>query len=64
MFDDVPKENPPRYKELRAKWIHDRKEDPSSVNGYFILPACVCSNCGYRVGSERDRCPQCKANMK
>jgi hypothetical protein len=45
-------------------WIHDTREDPSSVSGVFYLPGCTCSECGFRSGHERPFCPHCKAVMK
>ncbi len=49
--------------ELHAHWIHTRVESEESVNGYFLLPQCHCSNCGTTVGFERDVCPHCLAKM-
>ena len=48
---------------LHACWIHTRIRSNESVTGYFILPECKCSNCGYVVGFERPKCPHCKAIM-
>lgn len=50
-------------KVIHAYWIHERKTSSSSVTGYFILPSCICSNCGNFVPSERERCPKCRAIM-
>ena len=48
---------------VHAHWIHETKEDLSSVTGYFVLPACRCSNCGTKQNTERSWCPKCKAVM-
>ncbi len=44
-------------------WIHTKVEDSKSVTGFFILPECKCSKCGFVVSYERDRCPHCMAIM-
>ena len=28
-------------------WIHTKVEDSRSVTGFFILPECKCSKCGF-----------------
>ncbi|MBQ9328574.1 MAG: hypothetical protein IJ225_08595 [Solobacterium sp.] len=50
-------------KNKHGSWIHTRIEDPASVTGYFILPECTCSECGYVANFERERCPHCMAVM-
>ena len=50
-------------KAVHAYWIHQKVNNASSVTGYFILPSCICSNCGNYVTSERDRCTKCRAIM-
>ncbi len=58
--------NPPQdgsRKVIHASWIHQKVNNDSSVTGYFILPTCICSNCGFFVQSERERCPKCRAIM-
>lgn len=49
---------------MAPHWIHDIKEDSSSITGYFYLPGCKCSICGFHVNSEKDKCPGCGAYMK
>lgn len=46
-----------------AYWIHQKKEAPESVKGYFYLPQCSCSNCGAEVNREKTVCPNCMALM-
>jgi len=52
-----------KRKGLHAHWIHEKKENKASVTGYFILPACRCSNCDTWQPSEREKCPKCGAVM-
>ncbi len=52
-----------RRKTIHAYWVHQKKKNEHSVTGYFILPSCICSNCGYFVQSEREKCPKCRAVM-
>ena len=44
-------------------WVHTKVRNEQSVTGYFILPECTCSMCGYVAGYERERCPHCRALM-
>jgi rubrerythrin len=44
-------------------WIHDIREDPSSVKGFVYLRTCTCSVCGYKASFEKPFCPHCKAVM-
>lgn len=46
-----------------AYWIHKKREDKNSVNGYIYLPGCKCSNCGYEANIEKPICPHCQAVM-
>lgn len=46
-----------------AYWIHERREDKSSISGYIYLPQCKCSNCGNSVNMEKPVCPYCGALM-
>lgn len=46
-----------------GSWIHKRVQNAESVTGYFILPECKCSLCGYSSTFEKERCPHCKAIM-
>ena len=45
-------------------WIHDKKEDPSSITGFIYERSCTCSVCGFRVNMERPKCPHCGADME
>lgn len=35
-----------------AYWIHFKREDKESINGFVYLPQCTCSNCEQRVNYE------------
>jgi uncharacterized OB-fold protein len=50
-------------KKKHAYWIHDRKEEDSSMTGYLYLPSCKCSNCGYHSTMEKKVCPECGCLM-
>ena len=63
MFEEVPKQNPPK-KRHKAYWVHDRVKSDQVVGGYYILPSCTCSKCGFRSGSEKERCPRCRTVME
>lgn len=52
-----------KMKAVVPHWIHDTKEDPSSLTGILYLPGCTCSNCGYHANMEKDHCPHCGAKM-
>lgn len=61
---EEPAEEPEEEKEIvRAKWIHDRREDPAYVKGFAYLRTCTCSVCGYKAAHEFPKCPQCHAEM-
>ena len=45
-------------------WIHDKKEDPTSVTGFLYLRSCRCSVCGCEVSFERPKCPHCGTDMQ
>ncbi|MBQ9048262.1 MAG: hypothetical protein IJ120_10260 [Solobacterium sp.] len=45
-------------------WIHETREDPSSVSGIIYLPVCHCSECGYTASFEKPFCPHCGVKMK
>lgn len=51
-------------REVIPHWIHDTREDPSSVTGLIYLRTCTCSECGFRVSFEKPFCPHCKARMQ
>ncbi len=59
----APVEKEPVVPVKHGYWIHDKKFAPESVKGFFYLSACTCSNCGYRVNTERSICPGCKSQM-
>lgn len=40
-------------------WIHDEIKSALSTTGYFMLPWCKCSNCGFFVQYELNFCPNC-----
>lgn len=46
-----------------AYWIHFKREDKESINGFVYLPQCTCSNCEQRVNYEKPICPYCGAIM-
>jgi hypothetical protein len=46
-----------------AYWIHEKREDPTSVNGFIYETACKCSACGYFTNLEKKVCPNCGAKM-
>jgi len=46
-----------------AYWIHEKRKDPASVNGFIYEAACKCSACGYRTNLEKKVCPNCGAVM-
>lgn len=50
-------------KDAIPHWIHDKREDPSSVTGFIYLPGCTCSSCGYHSNMEKPVCPHCGARM-
>ncbi len=45
-------------------WIHHKREDAASVSGFYWLPECECSECGFVVNMEKPVCPHCGANMR
>ena len=45
-------------------WIHETREDPSSVTGVIYLRTCRCSECGFQVSFEKPFCPHCQAEMR
>ena len=45
-------------------WVHETKEDPSYVTGFYYLPGCKCSECGFKVSYERPYCPHCGSKMQ
>lgn len=44
---------------LRGYWIHEEVPSVLSTTGYFKLPWCECSNCGFFVQQEVNFCPNC-----
>lgn len=44
---------------IRGYWIHDKIQSNQSTTGYFKLPWCECSNCGFFVQQEVNFCPNC-----
>lgn len=44
---------------IRGYWIHDKIQSNQSTTGYFKLPWCECSNCGFFVQQELNFCPNC-----
>ncbi|MBQ3272718.1 MAG: hypothetical protein IJH44_05645 [Solobacterium sp.] len=48
----------------RPYWIHDQILDPDYPDGVKVLPGCTCSECGFKVSFERDKCPHCGAVMR
>ncbi len=50
--------------EHQPYWIHDQILDPDYPDGVKVLPGCTCSECGFKVSFERDKCPHCGAVMR
>ena len=50
-------------RDIIPHWIHDTREDPSSVTGLIYLRTCRCSECGFHVSFEKPFCPHCGAVM-
>ena len=50
--------------ERKPYWIHDQILDPDYPDGVKVLPGCTCSECGFKVSFERDKCPHCGAVMR
>ena len=48
---------------VHAYWIHERVKAKTSVTGYYYLPDCVCSNCGFYSRRELAVCRSCNAIM-
>ena len=48
---------------LRGYWIHEEIQSNQSITGYFKLPSCECSNCGFLVQQELNFCPNCGCLM-
>ncbi len=48
---------------VHAYWIHHRRHSESYARGYYSLPVCDCSACGYTAGIEKPVCPSCRAVM-
>ncbi len=46
-----------------AHWIHHKRPEADSLTGFFYLPGCDCSNCGYTANLEKKICPSCGAVM-
>jgi len=46
-----------------AYWIHHRRKSESYAKGYYSLPVCDCSNCGYTASIEKPVCPNCRSVM-
>ncbi len=46
-----------------AYWIHHRRRSESYAKGYYSLPVCDCSNCGYTASIEKKICPSCHCVM-
>ena len=46
-----------------AYWIHHRRRSEAYARGYYSLPVCNCSNCGYLAGMEKPVCPSCRSIM-
>ncbi len=46
-----------------AYWIHEKIKVKQSVTGYYFLPDCTCSNCGYYSRRELPVCLGCNAVM-
>ena len=44
---------------IRGYWIHEEVPSVLSTTGYFKLPWCECSNCGFFVQQEVNFCPNC-----
>ena len=51
-------------REFIPHWIHDTREDSSSVTGIIYLRTCRCSQCGFQVSFEKPRCPHCGVEMQ
>lgn len=45
--------------ERKPYWIHEIIDDEESVTGFYYLPQCRCSNCGYLSSYEKPKCPHC-----
>lgn len=46
-----------------AYWIHEKIKVKQSVTGFYYLPDCTCSNCGYYSRRELPVCLNCNALM-
>ncbi|MBO7703799.1 MAG: hypothetical protein J6S26_05070 [Solobacterium sp.] len=46
-----------------AYWIHEKVKAKESVTGYYYLPDCICSNCGFYSRRELQTCRKCGAVM-
>ncbi len=64
--EEVSEERPAEEPEKtpgHAYWIHHRRHSDSYARGYYSLPVCDCSNCGYVAGIEKPICPNCRSIM-